>query len=177
MKLKMRVEMGLNGRVVLLALAGLISVQLGAMVLSAQADEVSAGRPPKPPGRIDLREVCKKETQENCSKLSPGGGRILACLKDLPVEKLGAECKEGLEQIRGLQEKRQERREDRMEKRKAEFESACGEEAKKLCEGMEPGKGRLAQCLRDHQDQLSEGCKGHLKELRPPRGPRMRRGN
>jgi hypothetical protein len=36
---------------------------------------------------------------------------------------------------------------------------ACNADAQKLCADVEPGEGRIVNCLKEHKDQLSEGCK------------------
>lgn len=42
----------------------------------------------------------------------------------------------------------------------------CVEDAKKLCPGVEPGQGRVAACLKEHKDQLSQACKGNIARFR-----------
>jgi Cysteine rich repeat len=37
--------------------------------------------------------------------------------------------------------------------------AACGADAKKLCAGVQPGGGRIIQCLTQHKDEVSDGCK------------------
>lgn len=36
---------------------------------------------------------------------------------------------------------------------------ACRADFKKLCSGVKPGEGRGAQCLKQHEAELSDGCK------------------
>jgi hypothetical protein len=36
---------------------------------------------------------------------------------------------------------------------------ACRADYKKLCSGVKPGDGRGAQCLKQHEAELSDGCK------------------
>lgn len=43
---------------------------------------------------------------------------------------------------------------------------ACKADIEKLCPGVQPGEGRIAQCLRGKHRQLSDGCKTALKEQR-----------
>ena len=37
-------------------------------------------------------------------------------------------------------------------------EQACAADIKTYCAGVQQGEGRIAQCLRSHQQQLSPGC-------------------
>lgn len=52
---------------------------------------------------------------------------------------------------------------------------ACEADLKTHCAGVERGDGRIAQCLRDNQDKLSEGCKKQMKAMasrkKEQRGP------
>ncbi len=36
---------------------------------------------------------------------------------------------------------------------------ACKADYKQFCNGVQPGGGRILQCLKEHTDQLSPGCK------------------
>lgn len=42
----------------------------------------------------------------------------------------------------------------------------CAQDAKKLCAGIEPGKGQLAKCLQDYATELSPNCAKELKSFR-----------
>ena len=41
----------------------------------------------------------------------------------------------------------------------AAIRAACGDDAQKLCAGVQPGGGRIVACLKAHKDSLSDGCK------------------
>jgi hypothetical protein len=43
------------------------------------------------------------------------------------------------------------------------MKTACKEDVAKLCEGIKPGGGRIAACLKEHKDQVSDGCKAAVK--------------
>jgi hypothetical protein len=50
--------------------------------------------------------------------------------------------------------------------RTGEAAKACESDVKTLCPDVQPGQGRIAQCLRKHRDKVSEGCKAQMKEMR-----------
>lgn len=41
---------------------------------------------------------------------------------------------------------------------------ACAEDVKKLCSGVKPGEGRIAQCLKEHVQDLSPNCAGTMQQ-------------
>ncbi|MBK5958549.1 hypothetical protein CCR97_10060 [Rhodoplanes elegans] len=44
----------------------------------------------------------------------------------------------------------------------AVLRDACKADYQKLCQGMQPGGGRIIKCLQDQSDKLSPGCKTAL---------------
>ncbi len=42
----------------------------------------------------------------------------------------------------------------------------CAADAQKLCPGVEPGEGRIAQCLKQHKDEVSAACKQKIATFR-----------
>jgi len=48
----------------------------------------------------------------------------------------------------------------------AQYTNPCDGDIARFCGNIEPGKGRIADCLRQNEAQLSPGCKEqHLTEL------------
>lgn len=43
---------------------------------------------------------------------------------------------------------------------------ACAADVKTLCPGIQPGGGKLKQCLRENVAKLSPGCRGALREAK-----------
>jgi hypothetical protein len=41
----------------------------------------------------------------------------------------------------------------------AAIRAACTQDAQKFCAGVQPGGGRIVNCLKQHKDALSDGCK------------------
>jgi hypothetical protein len=46
----------------------------------------------------------------------------------------------------------------------------CKADAKRLCPGVQPGGGRLAECLKAHGDEVSIGCGKELKAMKSKMG-------
>lgn len=46
----------------------------------------------------------------------------------------------------------------------APMKGACKQDVAKLCEGIKPGGGRIADCLKAHKDQVSDTCKAAIKQ-------------
>jgi hypothetical protein len=42
----------------------------------------------------------------------------------------------------------------------------CVADAKRLCPGVQPGQGRIAACLKEHQSDMSPACKARIAEFR-----------
>jgi hypothetical protein len=45
----------------------------------------------------------------------------------------------------------------------------CKADMEKLCPDVHPGRGRISACMKEHKDQLSDGCKANLKNMRAHR--------
>jgi len=45
-----------------------------------------------------------------------------------------------------------------------EIRGACRADAQKLCKGIQPGGGRLAICLKQHESELSPACRERVAE-------------
>lgn len=92
---------------------------------------------------------CKADKERLCKDVEPGEGRILECVKAHEAE-LSEKCKamsgrmkEKLEKMRAM-------------KGKAE---ACKADKEKFCKDVQPGEGRIVECLKAHEAELSEGCR------------------
>jgi hypothetical protein len=47
---------------------------------------------------------------------------------------------------------------------KAAVHAACQADLTKLCDGVQPGGGRIMQCLKTHKDEISAPCKSAIAE-------------
>lgn len=86
---------------------------------------------------------CREDIQKFCSGIEPGQGRIAQCLKQ-NESRLSAACREKGPDMKARFKAAQE---------------ACVADVKKHCSGVEPGGGRIIQCLQENEDKLSAECK------------------
>lgn len=134
-----------------------------------------------------IRSACSSDYPKVCSSVPPGGAAALQCLEQNKA-KVSASCGKAvaaangtsapaatsatpaaapattavgtpaaapamvLRPLRPLEELRLVR-------------AACGSDARAFCSGIEPGGGRVAQCLAANAGALSPGCKGMLGQF------------
>ncbi len=94
---------------------------------------------------------CADDAARLCKGVQPGEGRIVNCLRE-HKEQLSPACKENIAKAR---------------EEMKEAKDACHDDAQKLCKGVQPGGGRIVQCLRQHEGELAPACKEHIAK---PRG-------
>jgi len=86
---------------------------------------------------------CKDDIEKFCKDVKPGQGRILKCIKEHEKE-LSQVCKD---HVSAAREKAQG------------FMQACKGDIGKYCQDIKPGRGRIINCLRQHESELSADCK------------------
>ena len=52
--------------------------------------------------------------------------------------------------------------------RAAEVRAACEGDAQKLCPAVQPGGGRIIACLKQHKEEVSDGCKQAIAKAKQP---------
>lgn len=97
------------------------------------------------------RGPCYDDVQQFCKDVKPGGGRVTACLEKNQAE-LSPACGNLLQLSK-----------ERIDK----FIKACDADIEKLCKDIEPGSGRVANCLKNKEAQLSPACKAEFQASRP----------
>lgn len=45
-------------------------------------------------------------------------------------------------------------------------QGACKEDVEKLCKDVQPGEGRILECLKTHEKEVSPKCSAHVKQVR-----------
>lgn len=46
----------------------------------------------------------------------------------------------------------------------------CKDDVERLCAGVQPGGGRILQCLKSHKEQMSVGCAQGLQKMKKRMG-------
>ena len=99
---------------------------------------------------------CEKEITSYCSNVTPGEGRILACLY-AHSDKLSGQCEYALYDAAVQLE--------RFVAALAYLANECDEDLDKFCSGVEMGEGRLLKCLDDNAEKISRRCTQALKDV------------
>jgi hypothetical protein len=98
---------------------------------------------------------CEKELKMYCKDVTPGEGRGLACLYAYS-DKLSAKCEYALyDAAVQLQ---------RAVAKLTYLANECGDDLDKYCADIQPGQGRLLQCIDKNDAKVSKRCKQALKD-------------
>jgi hypothetical protein len=92
--------------------------------------------------------VCADDVAKFCQGVK-GGGKIMQCLKEHQSE-LSSGCQS---QVQAMQSRTQE------------MSAACQSDVQQFCPDVSPGGGRLGQCLKQHQSELSSACQAELAKM------------
>jgi hypothetical protein len=129
----------------LLAVA-VLSLLSGALNLSwAQEDLIKS-----------VKEGCKKELESFCKDVTPGEGRLLACMYAYQ-DKLSSRCEYALYDASA-----------QLQHAVASLTyvaNECSDDLKKHCANVEAGEGRLAACLKKNEKDVSQRCKDAMKDV------------
>jgi hypothetical protein len=98
---------------------------------------------------------CRDDAARLCADVKPGRGAIARCLKGHAGE-LSPACKDNMAKAK-----------KKAKERAKEVKEACRDDAQRLCEGIKPGGGKIVQCLKQHEAELTAECKEQMKK---PRG-------
>jgi Cysteine rich repeat len=101
------------------------------------------------PLATQVREGCNSELTKYCAEVTPGEGRLLACLY-AHGDKLSGQCEFALYDAAA--------RLERAINAVTYVASECRSDLEMHCANVEVGEGRVAQCLKDHTSDLSPGC-------------------
>ena len=96
-----------------------------------------------------VTQACETELGTYCSQVIPGQSRLLACLYS-HGDKLSGQCETALYQAASVL--------DRAIGTVAYLADQCRADIDSKCASVQPGQGRIVQCLADHKDGLSQPC-------------------
>ena len=99
---------------------------------------------------------CKMEIEKYCAQVTPGEGRVLACLY-AHEDKLSGKCEYALYDAAVQLE--------RAVAALSYVANECDADLEKYCESIEHGKGRLLDCLEKHDKKISGRCKQAIKDV------------
>jgi hypothetical protein len=103
-----------------------------------------------------VTDGCKVELEKYCKEVTPGDGRVLACLYAYG-DKLSAKCEYALYDAAAQLE--------RAVAALSYVANECDEDLDKYCSAVAPGEGRLLECLEKKSKQLTKRCKQALKDV------------
>jgi hypothetical protein len=107
-------------------------------------------------GLVDsVAKGCDKELKTYCKDVTPGEGRVLACLYAFE-DKLSGQCEYALYDAAVQLE--------RVVNAVAYAANECREELTKYCSEIKPGEGRLLKCIEKNDAKVSKRCKQALKD-------------
>ncbi len=99
---------------------------------------------------------CSTELETRCADVTPGNGRLLACLFAYE-DKLSGKCEYALFNAANQLE--------RFVADIAYLVDECYDDANQYCASVEAGEGRIAKCLLDNRDALSKRCSAAIDEV------------
>ena len=99
---------------------------------------------------------CKAELEKYCGQVTPGEGRVLACLY-AHNDKLSGRCEYALFDAAAQLE--------RAAAALAYVANECGADLRRHCAGLEAGEGRLLDCLQKKDAEVSNRCKQARKDV------------
>ena len=100
---------------------------------------------------------CEKELKSYCSKVTPGEGRVLACLY-AHNDKISGKCEYALYDASAQLE--------RFVGALSYVVKECEDDLRKYCGSVRAGQGRLAECLLvKNKDKISDRCNEAIKDV------------
>jgi hypothetical protein len=118
---------------------------------------VAGGRALAADAPVDkVKKACNTELTTFCKGVTPGEGRVLACLYAFE-DKVSDQCAYAVYDA-ALQ----------LEQAVAALKYAagqCKDDLQKFCADVKPGKGRGLQCITKNEKDVSQACKDALKQI------------
>jgi hypothetical protein len=151
MNTKASLRSAVAGATVVMITMGLTAV---AGLAQTPAEDVTAAMQGQLAAKV--RDGCGSELAQYCAEVTPGEGRLLACLY-AHGDKLSGQCEYALYEAAV--------RLERAIGAITYVASECRAELQTHCADVEVGEGRVAQCLKDLASELSPGCDRALTDV------------
>jgi hypothetical protein len=103
-----------------------------------------------------IADGCKKEIDTYCKGVTPGEGRVLACLYAYQ-DKLSGRCEYALYDAAAQLE--------RVVAALTYVANECKDDLKAYCSDVKPGEGRLLSCIDKNMKKVSKRCKQAIKDV------------
>jgi hypothetical protein len=103
-----------------------------------------------------VKEGCKAELESHCKEVTPGEGRLLACLYAFE-DKLSSRCDYALYDAA--------MRLEHAVAALAHGATECKGDIQKHCAAVQAGEGRILECLKKQGDKLSKRCSQAIKDV------------
>jgi cysteine rich repeat protein len=103
-----------------------------------------------------VAEGCRAELETYCKDVTPGDGRILACLFSRG-DKLSGKCEYALYDAAAQLE--------RAVAALAYVVNECADDLEQNCSGVAAGEGRLLDCIEKNDKNVSIRCKDAIKDV------------
>jgi hypothetical protein len=104
-----------------------------------------------------VKDGYKTELDTSCKDVTPGEGRLLACLY-AREDKLSRRCEYALYDASAQL--------DRAINALVYVANECDADIEKHCADIEPGKGRVLACLKKNEKDIGERCKEAVKDIK-----------
>jgi hypothetical protein len=103
-----------------------------------------------------VKKGCAKELSSFCKDITPGQGRVLACLY-ANGDKLSGSCEYALYDAAA--------RLERVVAALTYVSNECDEDLEQFCRNIAPGEGRLLECLKKNNAKLQKRCAQALDDV------------
>jgi hypothetical protein len=99
---------------------------------------------------------CKTELDTYCKDVTPGEGRVIACIY-VHEDKLSGRCKNALyDSAQQL---------ENAVAALAYLATECDADIEKHCSNVEPGEGRILACMEPHKKTVSKRCQKAMQDV------------
>ena len=143
-------------RVLLTCLVLPLAVTVLETAAHSESDVVKAVQDRVTAGIAKLEMACNEDIKKFCSNVTPGEGRVLHCMQAYE-DKISPKC--------GYAEQEAALNLQMAVDRLKETVVACNDELVKFCSKVQPGQGRIAQCLLTNKAAASAQCASAIQQL------------